>query len=371
MRILLLIDNLGSGGAQRQIVMLAKGLKNKGYDVKVLLYHDSCFFCPEVEAYGVKVEKYLKTDKIGFKVVRRIRQLIVNEKYRKVISFLDTPNLYALLGHVLSKQNAHLIVSERSFDSVGKQPFKKKLIRFLYRYANAIVCNSIHQAENIRHLYPRFYKKIYTIYNGVDFETFSLRNQSTLALGGQFKILSIGSVSSNKNIRGLVEAIRIIRDKGIDDIQVTWVGEQVMSIQSRAIYIQQMKYLVAHYELETCWTWLPADKDVVNFYNDCDILVHPSFGEGLPNVVCEAASCGVPIILSKVCDHPYLVKHGETGFLFDVNDSQDLADKIMHFRALSRSERLEMGYKAHVGAKKMFDVAKMVDEYEKILQNVD
>ena len=49
MKILCVIDSLGSGGAQRQLVQLAIGLKNKGVDVSFLMYHNIHFFKSELD----------------------------------------------------------------------------------------------------------------------------------------------------------------------------------------------------------------------------------------------------------------------------------------------------------------------------------
>jgi glycosyltransferase involved in cell wall biosynthesis len=59
-----------------------------------------------------------------------------------------------------------------------------------------------------------------------------------------------------------------------------------------------------------------------------DILVLPSYSEGLPNVVMEALSCGTPAIVTDVGGCPEVVKDGETGFVVPVGDVEALTDKI-------------------------------------------
>ena len=53
MKVLCLIDGLGSGGAQRQLVGLASLLKKEGYDVLVVYYHGDHFFVPFLKEKGV------------------------------------------------------------------------------------------------------------------------------------------------------------------------------------------------------------------------------------------------------------------------------------------------------------------------------
>lgn len=59
MKILLLIDSLGSGGAQRQIITLAALFKQQGQEVSFLLYADEGFFQNEVEKLNIEEGKFI------------------------------------------------------------------------------------------------------------------------------------------------------------------------------------------------------------------------------------------------------------------------------------------------------------------------
>ncbi len=56
----------------------------------------------------------------------------------------------------------------------------------------------------------------------------------------------------------------------------------------------------------------------------------PSYFEGLPNAACEAISCGLPLIISDVCDNKILVDK-LNGYLFDPYNPKDIAKKIISF----------------------------------------
>jgi len=60
MKLLCVIDSLGSGGAQRQIVELAKGFKKKGHRVQFLTYHDINFFKPQLDRIDIPVQTILE-----------------------------------------------------------------------------------------------------------------------------------------------------------------------------------------------------------------------------------------------------------------------------------------------------------------------
>ena len=69
MKVLCLIDGLGSGGAQRQLVGLASLLKKEGYDVLVVYYHGDHFFVPFLKEKGIH---YISLS-ISRRVVRPLR----------------------------------------------------------------------------------------------------------------------------------------------------------------------------------------------------------------------------------------------------------------------------------------------------------
>jgi glycosyltransferase involved in cell wall biosynthesis len=86
-------------------------------------------------------------------------------------------------------------------------------------------------------------------------------------------------------------------------------------------------------------------QDPLTIYQDADILLLTSDTEGTPNVVLEAMSCSLPVVATRVGDVPALVKHGETGFVFDPEDEESM---VCALRRLCKDPdlRLDMGQKA-------------------------
>jgi glycosyltransferase involved in cell wall biosynthesis len=75
-------------------------------------------------------------------------------------------------------------------------------------------------------------------------------------------------------------------------------------------------------------TWLGHCHDMRAFYEAIDVLLVPSRSEGMPNVVLEAMTCGVPIVGTRVGGIPELLEHGRTGFLAPPEDHQGLAERL-------------------------------------------
>ena len=96
-----------------------------------------------------------------------------------------------------------------------------------------------------------------------------------------------------------------------------------------------------------------------------DILVLPSYSEGLPNVVMEALSCGTPVIVTDVGGCPEVVRDGETGFVVSVGDVEALTDKIKYL--LDNKDQCDrMGKLGRVDMVGRYEHEKVIDELKKV-----
>ena len=115
-RIVLFTDALGSGGAQRQLVGLAILLKDRGFDVIVLTYHNNTFFVPLLEENGIS---YLFSTKAHNKINRvlGISQEIRALKPDILIAYQRSPAIISCFAKLLNPK-VFLIVSERNTSQV-------------------------------------------------------------------------------------------------------------------------------------------------------------------------------------------------------------------------------------------------------------
>src|SRR5262245_58148799 len=131
MKLLLVIDHFGLGGAQRQLVELACGLAQRGHVVEAFIYfpqHD--FFRARMEASGVRIHEVQKGPGFSFATLRRLMAVLRDGHYDVVVSFLNSPNVYAELAKLARGGGQALVVSERcSFhdDTTVVAPFLRRL----------------------------------------------------------------------------------------------------------------------------------------------------------------------------------------------------------------------------------------------------
>lgn len=96
-------------------------------------------------------------------------------------------------------------------------------------------------------------------------------------------------------------------------------------------------------------------KDVADILKAMDIFVLASRREGFPRAAMEASATGLPVIATNIRGCRQVVDHDESGYLYEVGDTRQLANHLVHL-ADNPPIRQEMGVKAIAKAKKDFDV---------------
>ncbi|GAG93110.1 unnamed protein product, partial [marine sediment metagenome] len=100
MKILCVIDHLGPGGAQRQLVELGCGLRARDFTVEFFVYYPDDHFQSRLIESGIPIHYSPKSSTYSAASVVNLRRLIKADDFNVVISFLDTPNVYAELAIV-------------------------------------------------------------------------------------------------------------------------------------------------------------------------------------------------------------------------------------------------------------------------------
>jgi GalNAc-alpha-(1->4)-GalNAc-alpha-(1->3)-diNAcBac-PP-undecaprenol alpha-1,4-N-acetyl-D-galactosaminyltransferase len=369
MRLLFVIDCLGSGGAQRQMVNLSLGLRQRSHTVEFFVYYpEKDHFSPVLKEAGIQIHMAKKSSRFSLSTIIALRNLIRRGHYDLILSFLPTPNFYTLLAGFSIWQHPPLVVSERSSD-LGKKIFwTDRLARSLYRVANHIVVNSHHQREFLAQKYPYMRRKLSTIYNGYDLAVFAPKNSPLMVADSILRVLVIASISPQKNGLCLVQALSMLSGSYGIPVSVSWAGAQVASVEALS-YRELMDCEINKYGLAAQWQWLGQRTDIVDLITQHDIVVHPSYIEGLPNAVCEALACGCPVLVTDALDHRFLVRDDVTGFLFDGQDPADLAEKIYHYASLPKNTRVKMGWSARRFAEQQLSLDRYAQEYESLILN--
>jgi len=122
---------------------------------------------------------------------------------------------------------------------------------------------------------------------------------------------------------------RLIRNKGVADLLLAMrelPGQEVLIVgdgpdRGRLEELAQGMPVVFAGQV--------APSSVIDYLRQARVLVLPShLGDGLPNAILEAMACGVPVVATRTAGIPDVVRHKQTGFLFEMGDSQQMAKYI-------------------------------------------
>jgi glycosyltransferase involved in cell wall biosynthesis len=365
MNILFVIDHFGSGGAQRQMILLASELAGRGHHVTFCIYYPEFdFLRHEVESKGIRILHAEKRGRFSLGVAAALRRLFRRSEFDVALAFLATPSFYAELGRFRLGRPA-LAVSMRSA-FFGKLPLPARVLYQFHRLADAVVVNSESHRQAVEQEFPWLGGKLSTIMNGVDLHRFLPLERHK---GVRLELLVVGRIGPEKNALGIVEALRLLRESGASVPLLRWAGRLDNSREGKAAHARVLERLDQS-GLDASWEWLGEQSDIPQLMARHDALILASFYEGMPNAICEALAAGLPVLASAVCDHPKIVQEGRTGFLFNPHEPASIADTIRRLGDLTEEAYASMRSEARMFAENHLSIQFSADQYERLFERL-
>lgn len=260
-------------------------------------------------------------------------------KNRPSIVYTLTPKA-GLLGMIASclamvPHRIHSVVGLPHLEAQGR---KKSILIFTekltYFFATNLFCNSFNLISEIKKLTKNNVNVIGRgSVNGVDIDYF----HDTLSEHEKLQKRLENQISDNDFVLTFVG--RIVKDKGIDELISVF-------IQLKKIYIHIKLLLIGDYENELdhisvhSKKIMDSDKDIIyikfqedirSFLAISNLFILPSYREGLPNVLIEAGSYGVPLVATNINGCNEIIQHGENGALVNKKDEVSLYNEIEKF----------------------------------------
>lgn len=353
-KILCLIDGLGSGGAERQMTGLSVMLKQRGDQVDLVAYHPEKDFYVSLAKQGGIEPIFLTVGSSQWSKVKVVRRFIKQRGgYDCVIAYKPGPNAIGCILKIIGLR-FKLIVSERIADSeIGR----KGILFKLYRFADYVVPNSYAQGEFLSSHFSWMTKKIVPITNFTDTDYFT---PVETTVHSPLQVLTVARVAKQKNVLRYLEAISLLRMRGVENVHFDWYGKVE---RGQDEYAQTCYARVKELGLEEVIEFHPATPNILEQYQHCDVFCLPSLFEGFPNVLCEAMSCGKPVLCGNVCDNARIVSDGENGFMFDPTEVSDIADKMQMILSKSQEEFLQFGEKSRKIAEVLLSKDAFIEKY--------
>lgn len=128
---------------------------------------------------------------------------------------------------------------------------------------------------------------------------------------------------------------------------------------------------IDNFEHEGYIKYLGFTNDVKKFMLASKCVVLPTYGEGMSNTLLEASSLGIPVLASNVPGCKEIVCHGETGFLFEARNAQNLIDTIETFLSLDEEEKKLMGIRGRAKMVAEFDKRLIITSYLEVIESLE
>lgn len=344
MKILHLIDSGGLYGAEVMLLHLVAEQIKQGLEPIIASigekWIDEKPLETEAKKRGFKVEKFRMIPGPNYLGAFEILRFAWRERVNILHSHGYKGNI--LFGLVPRKiRRIPIITTVHGYTSTGNGYSRMRLYESLdskaLRFMDAIVfvSNAMKSDPRFKHLNP---SKVHVIHNGIPLSTqqtqqtqVTQRTQSTQITHDldpeilrfcrhRFTLGSIGRLSPEKGYTYLIDAVKIIREKG-HDVTLVIIGEG----SERSILERKIEDLgLSPYVI------LPGYKENASEYLPYfDIFVLPSLTEGLPMTILEAMRAGVPIVASSVGGIPEALSYGKGGILVDKSGAFRLCQAII------------------------------------------
>lgn len=294
------------GGTERQLVELAKAIDKTRYEPRVFCMIDHEETRNQLEALGIRVEVVPVRTFFGAATVKLAMAFRCYLRAHKIQIFHAFDMPFAIFGAPVAKlaRTPVVLTSCRGHRELY-EPKHQKLLAFSDRFSDGIVCNAQALIDDLanRGLPSRI---LHLCHNGIDLARFpDIRSEVP---GRPLTIGTVSLLRSEKNLHQLIRAYAALTNRMDLRLRITGSGPELESLQA----------LAESLGLRAPETYFqPAVSNIAAELAEIDIFVLPSLSEGLSNSVMEAMACGCSVAASAVGGNLELVKHGETGMLFD------------------------------------------------------
>jgi glycosyltransferase involved in cell wall biosynthesis len=349
---------------------LIRGLLAKGDDVIAIAPHDphaqrlidmGCRFIPiEMDNKGVNPFADVA-------LFSRYLYLLNYEKPDTFLGYTIKPNIW---GSLAAQASGIPVVNNIS--GLGtvfiRETWRTSVVRALYRTALARSHIVFFQNQDDWSLFLQ--QQIVTAKrtallpgSGINLEYFC-PTRVQRAVRNEIRFLLIARLLYDKGVNEYVKAARILRTHNLE-VKCALLG--FLDVENRtAVSRDKVEGWVGEGIIE----YLGVADDVRPHIAAADCIVLPSYREGTPRTLLEAAAMGKPIVATDVPGCREVVEHGRTGLLCRARDEHDLCEKMQMIAEMDPLEREIMGAAGRAKMEREFDEHLVINAYFKALAEI-
>jgi glycosyltransferase involved in cell wall biosynthesis len=362
LKILQLIPTLDRSGAEKQMVLLAKGLPRDRFRVEVATLTRLGPLRAELEDAGIPVTTVGKRFKLDPLALARLVRFLKAGRFDVVQTWIFAANTYGRVAARLAGVPV-VITTEMAVD-LWKGKTEHLVDRRLARWCDRLVGNS--------HAVVDYYRKLgvpddrlVMIYSGITGEgppavdPAAVRAEFGFAAEAPL-VLFAGRLAEQKRIVDLLKALDLLHHVQ-PDLRTLIAGDGPLR--------SSLEQTAHAYDLDGRVRFLGHREDVPRLLAAADLVVLPSAYEGLPNLVLEAMRSGKPVVATAAPGTTEVVVDGQTGVLVPVGNPQLLARAIRDVvRDPDLARRLGEAGRARVDA--AFRAETMIEQFATLFEQL-
>tara|TARA_B100000780_G_scaffold276061_1_gene243922 strand:- start:104 stop:1183 length:1080 start_codon:yes stop_codon:yes gene_type:complete len=314
------IPSIESGGVEKNLFNIANYLSNRNINVYIITANNN-----KKKDFNSKIKFISPNNNTWNNRSRFIKSLIcfflfifkVNKSNLSILSFQSNLSAIILAKIFFLKI---IIRLNTSLDKYIEGVLKKLIFKIIYNLSNNIIVNSIDFKKNLKKILKL---NSTIIFNPTDFnKKFKKKKIKYFRKFKGIKILSIGRLTSQKDQMTILKSLNILKNK--INFKFFLIG--------RGDEIKKLKMFVLENKISKKVKFGGYVKNAHHFMNSADLFILSSKFEGLPNVLIEAQSQGIPIVSSDCSTGPKeILLSGKLGELFKVGDYVRLSEIIIKY----------------------------------------
>jgi len=314
-------------GVEAVTVNLVEGLKLvDGLNIEIISFRGGEKQDQTATINGIRVHFLRPTKRLGtitfgaldkYRTRCKIEELevdIIHNQYHFAYPYLFSKPPAPIITNVHGITFKEAPFENERFDRLRAIPriYLEKTV--LHRAAN-IICVSEYVRETIA---PLTRAKLYVVENPVSRRYFEAGNREI-----PNRVLFVGTIIKRKNVLDLLKAINLLRR----DIEVSL---HIVGVAEELYYYDILREYVRENSLEKHVNFCGplSEEELLKEYEECCIVVLPSFEESAGMVLQQAMAAGKPVIATRIGGIPCIVMDKVTGWLTELGNVRELADKI-------------------------------------------
>jgi glycosyltransferase involved in cell wall biosynthesis len=297
-------------------------------------------------------------------LLNELYQIFKKEKIDISISYTIKPNIYSAIAAYLTGVKS--IVNLTGLGYVFLQNnFANNLTKKLYKFSLSLATKIIFQNKHDKNLFEK--NKISSplkamIINGSGINTEKFKSSIPNKINTNFVFLFVGRLLYDKGYREFVKAAKKLNLE-YPSIQFHLVGAMDEGNPS-AVSQQELN---ANLEENSQLNYLGNQSNVIPFIQSSDVVVLPSYREGIPRVLLEAMSLEKPFVTVNSPGCEDVTIDGKNGLLAQVENAESLFEKMKEIYLLDAHKRQEMGTFGRKLVLEIYDEKIIVSEYLKLI----